>query len=196
MRARCVFLPPTLALVLACLGSPTLAAEPAVKPLGAFPFRLPGLTGSPDAQPSIQLWCHGLRLVGAVLPEGARAEPAGGAAAARPLRSAYLLRDGRCDADGSISFGFLVPLKAWVFESAGRGLEERSTWLLYRFQGALASGQLKGTLVRVDIHHPGHAFQEQKVEAQATAESPAPYADENEWRGALARSYTLASSEP
>jgi hypothetical protein len=41
---------------------------------------------------------------------------------ARPHRTAFLLRDGRCEADGRVSFGFLVPMKAWVFESAARTL--------------------------------------------------------------------------
>jgi hypothetical protein len=185
-----------LMLVGYCLGPVVQAAEPSVKPVGAYPFLLPGLAGSPDVRPKVLLWCHGVKLVGVVAPESGHEDGSVGPQN-RPSRTAFLVRDGRCEPDGSsLSFGFLVPLKAWIFESAGRGLEPRTTWLLNRFQGSVQGGQLKGVLVQVDVNHPGYSFHEHKIEAGALAESQASFADESGWHASMARAFSLAQSEP
>jgi hypothetical protein len=189
---------PLLVLVLVgcCLGQAAQAAEPSVKPVGAYSFRLPGLAASTDAKPRVLLWCHGVKLVGVVTPEGGH-EDGGVVPQSKPLHAAFLVRDGRCEPDGGgVSFGFLVPLKAWVFESAGRGLEGRTTWLLNRFRGTLHGGQLKGVLVQVDVNHPGYSFQEHKIEAEAAPDAQASFADESEWHASMARAFSFAQSEP
>ena len=186
-----------IALVAVAIGAVVQAAEPGVKPLGAYPFLLPGLTGSRDSQPRVLLWCHGVKLMGAVVPEKGRDDAPGVTHQNRPALTALLLRDGRCEAGGgAVSFGFLVPLKAWVYESTRRGLDERNTWLLYRFQGSVQDGQLAGVLLRVDVSHPGLSFHEHKVAAEALPESQTSFADENEWHASMARTFSLAQSEP
>ena len=186
-----------LVLVGSGLGSAAQAAEPNVRPLGAYPFLLPGLTASPDAQPKLLLWCHGVKLVGVVVPPEGQGRSAA-AAQHRPAPAAFLLRDGRCAPDGSrVSFGFLVPLQAWVFEALERALpEERTAWLLYRFEGSVTAGLLQGMLVQVDVGHPGYAFRESRIEAGALAESQASFADENGWLASVARTFSLAQSQP
>jgi hypothetical protein len=190
---------PLLVLVLigSSLGSVAQAAEPSVTPRGAYPFLLPGLPATPDAQPKVLLWCQGVKLVGVVVPGEGR-DKSGIATQNRPAPTACVLRDGRCKPDGSgVSFGFLLPLKAWVFESPARTPpEERTAWLLHRFEGSLQAGQLKGVLVQVDVNHPGYSFRESRIEADTLPEVQASFADENGWLGSVARSYSLAQSEP
>lgn len=172
------------------------APAPQVKPAGAYEFLLPGLQTSAEAKPKAFLWCHAARLVGVVVPSDVR-DPAGGGAANRSLPSALVLRDGRCGADGQLSFGFLVPVKGWVFESAARTPPaERTTWLLHRFEGSLQGGVLKGTLVQVDVNHPGYAFREAKIEGATLPDPQAPFADEAEWLASMTRAFSFGPGEP
>ena len=179
------------------LGSAAQAAELSVRPLGAYPFLLPGLPSTLDAKPKALLWCHGVKLVGVVVPGEGR-DGSGIAAQNRPAPTALVLRDGRCEPDGGgVSFGFLLPLKAWVFESPARTPpEERTAWLLHRFAGSLQAGVLKGVLVQVDVNHPGYSFRESRIEVDALPEAQASFTDENGWLGSVARTYSLAQSEP
>jgi hypothetical protein len=176
------------------LASVSAADEQSVRPAGVFPLVLPGQSVSPGAPAKAHLWCQGANLVGIVVPNE-KAESCNGAAQKRP--SAVLLRDGRCEPDGSsVSFGFLLSRKAWVYEASGREPEERTLWLLHRFEGSLAAGQLKGALVQVDVNHPGYSFQKTKVEAEALPGSQAPFADSAAWRSGLSQTYCLAMGEP
>ncbi len=186
-----------LILIGSSLSPAAKAAGPSVKPLGAYPLAPPGLTGSGDEAPKVLLWCDGAKLVGVFVPEPAR-EKAGAPAARRPAPTAFLLHDGRCEADGSrISFGFLLPMKSWVFESAARApLEEHTAWLLDRFEGSLEAGHLRGTLVQVDVGHPGLAFRETKVDAEALADEQTAFTDPGEWLGRLGRLFSLATGAP
>jgi hypothetical protein len=185
-----------LVLIGSSLGSVVQAADPSVKPVGAYRFLLPGLAASPDAKPKVLLWCHGIKLVGLVVPDEGR-DKGGIAPQNRPAPTAFLLRDGRCEPDGSsVSFGFLVPLKAWVFDSPGRTPEERTAWLLHRFEGSVQAGQLKGVLVQVDVNHPGYSFQRHRIEVEVLPEGQASFTDENGWHGSVARTFSLAQSEP
>jgi hypothetical protein len=190
---------PLLVLVLTGtgLGSAAQAAEPAVKPLGAYPFILPGLPASPNARPKVLLWCHGAKLVGVVVPGEGRPRP-GPEAQPPPAPTALLLRDGRCAPDGSgVSFGFLLPVQAWVFESATRKPPaERTAWLLHRFEGSVQAGLLKGVLVQVDVNHPGYAFRESRLEVETLPEAQASFTDEGGWLGSVERAYSLAPSNP
>jgi hypothetical protein len=179
-----------------CLASVPAASEPGVKPVGVYPFLLPGLVGSPDATPKALLWCQGGNLMGVVVPDEKTAE-CGSTPQKRPAPSAFLLRDGRCEPDGStISFGFLVSRKAWVYESAGRTPEERTVWLLHRFEGSLKAGQLKGVLVQVDVNHPGYPFQRKSVEVEGLAAEQASFADDAAWHSGLAQTFCLAAGVP
>jgi hypothetical protein len=181
-----------------CAGSWVEAAEQSVKPLGTFPFALPGSTPSPDGQPRAILWCRGNGLVGVLAPE-TKAVDCSAAGQKRSAPRAFLLRDGRCDAEGgALSFGFLAPRKAWVFEGTSRRTpQERTVWLLLRFEGAVKAGQLTGTLVQVDVSHPGLPFQRTKVEADALPSGDqASFADEAAWRAGLEQAFCLATGEP
>jgi hypothetical protein len=173
------------------------ATGPGVKAVGIYPLLLPGLQAVPAGRPRVFLWCHGVKLLGVMVPDEAP-QRAVTAAQGRPLASAVLLRDGRCEPDGSgISFGFLVPMKAWIFDTAVRTPpEERTTWLLHRFQGTVSDRLLKGVLVQVDVSHPGFAFQEAKVEVAALAEDQASFADEKGWLEDIARTLSLVNSRP
>lgn len=182
------------------LGSPARAAEPAVVPLGAFPLALPGLQVKPDARPRVLLWCRGVRLLGLMLPgddvASAAPRPQGRAGA-----MAFLLRDGRCEADERVSFGFLVPLKGWVFEgTAGRSgrpvPEERVAWLLHRFEGSTKGGRLSGALVQVDVNHPGYPFRQATVEAERQPEDQTPFEDATAWLASVTRTFSLAQDQP
>jgi hypothetical protein len=173
------------------------AASPGVRAVGIYPLYLPGLEAGPGARPRVLLWCSGVKLLGVMVPGELRAvgstEAQGGA-----LPSAFPLRDGRCKVDGgAVSFGFLVPMKAWVFDTGVRTPpQERTTWLLHRFQGTVGDRLLKGVLVQVDVRHPGFAFREANVEAMALASDQASFADENAWREDVTRTFSLERSEP
>ena len=173
------------------------AAPPGVNAVGIYPLFFPGVQAGPAGRPRVLLWCSGMKLLGVMVP-GELRQKASTATQSRSLPSAILLRDGRCEADGSgISFGFLVPMKAWIFDSAVRTPpEERTTWLLHRFQGTVSDRLLKGVLVQVDVNHPGFAFREAKVEVGAVAEDQASFADENGWREDVARTFSLVDAEP
>jgi hypothetical protein len=109
---------------------------------------------------------------------------------------AVLLRDGRCEADGTtVSFGFLLSRKAWVYEASGREPEERTLWLVHRFEGSLATDQLKGDLVQVDVNHPGFPFQKSKVDG-ASLGGQSSFPDLASWRSSVSQSYCLATGEP
>ena len=187
--------------VLVLATSSFVPAEPAagtgVKAIGVYPLLLPGLQALPAGRPKVSLWCHGVKLLGVMVPD----EPQQKAVAttqARSLPSAVLLRNGRCETDGGgVSFGFLVPIKAWIFDTAVRTApEERTTWLLHRFQGTAIDRQLKGVLVQVDVSHPGFAFPEAKVEVEALAEDQASFADEKGWLEDVARTLSIVRGEP
>jgi hypothetical protein len=170
------------------------AAEQGVKPVGAFPFVLPGQSATPGSPPRAHLWCQGVNLLGVVVTDE-KANSCDRTAPKRP--TALLLRDGRCEPDGSaLSFGFLVSRKAWVYESTGKEPDERTVWLLHRFEGSLKAGQLKGTLVQVDVNHPGYAFQKSPIEVDALTGPQSSFADESAWRSSIGQTYCLAAGEP
>jgi hypothetical protein len=188
----------TLAFIGMCCGlaSSLSAAEPGVRPVGVFPFLVPGLSAGPSARPVALLWCQGSRLVGVVVPDE-KLNDCGSGSAKRSAARALLVRDGRCEADGgSVAFGFLVSRKAWVFVEAGRAPEGRTVWQVNRFEGSLKSGQLKGALVQVDVNHPGYPFQRKGVEAEAVPTEQLSFADESAWRGSMSQTYCLSTSEP
>jgi len=175
---------------------PEQAAMPGVKAVGIYPLFLPGLHAVPAGRPRVLLWCSGVKLLGVMVPDEPR-QKTGTGAQSRSLPSAILLRDGRCEADGSVSFGFLVPVKAWIFDGAVRTPpEERTTWLLHRFQGTVSDRLLKGALVQADVSHPGFAFREAKVEVGTLVEDQASFADENGWLEDVARTFSLVHAEP
>src|SRR5512141_2607756 len=106
--------------VLVLMGSSFVAAEqaagPGVKAIGVYPLLLPGLQAIPAGRPRVYLWCHGMKLLGVMVPDE-RQQKAVTTAQGRSLPSALLLRDGRCGTDGGgVSFGFVVPMKAWIFD--------------------------------------------------------------------------------
>jgi hypothetical protein len=176
------------------LASVPVASEPNVKPVGVYPFLLPGLSASPEATPKALLWCQGVNLMGIVVPDE-KSNDCGTASQKRPR--AFVLRDGRCGAEGgAVSFGFLVSRKAWVFDSARRIPEERTVWLLHRFEGSLRAGQLKGVLVQVDVDHPGYSFQRKSVEVEALPGEQASFTDEATWRSGIAQTFCLAAGGP
>jgi len=182
--------------VVAGLSSVSAASEPGVKPVGVFPLLLPGDSVGGDTRPKAMLWCQGVTLMGVVVPDE-RSNDCGTASPKRLAPTAFLLRDGRCESDGTkVSFGFLVSRKAWVFESGGRTPVERKVWLLHRFEGSLKAGQLKGVLVQVDIHHPGYSFERKSVEVEALPGEQASFADEPAWLGGIGQTYCLAAGEP
>jgi hypothetical protein len=186
--------------VLVLAGSSLVPAEQApgsgVKAIGVYSLGLPGLQAIPAGRPRVRLWCHGGKLLGVMVPDEALQKPAT-TAQGRSLPSALLLRDGRCESGGGVSFGFLVPMKAWIFDNAVRAApEERVTWLLDRFQGTVGDGRLKGVLVQVDIRHPGLSFSEAKVDVEALGEDQASFAEEKSWLEDVARSYSIVQSEP
>jgi len=179
-----------------CFDSVSAAAESSVKPAGVYPFSLPGEPANPEAKSKALLWCRGANLVGVVVPDE-KSSDCGTPSQKRMAPRALLLRDGRCEADGSsVSFGFLESHKAWVFESSGRTPEGRTLWLLHRFEGSLKGGQLKGSLVQVDVNHPGYSFQRKKVEVDALPGEQESFADESAWRASIAQTYCLAQGEP
>jgi hypothetical protein len=187
--------------VLLLMGSSIVPAEQAVAPgvraMGVFPLLLPGLQAVPAGRPKVRLWCQGSKLLGLMVPDESQ-QKAVAPAQGRSSVSALVLRDGRCESEGGgVSFGFLLPMKAWIFDTAVRvPPEERTTWLLHRFQGTVNDGQLKGVLVQVDVNHPGFAFREAKVEAEAMGEEQASYADEKGWLEDVARVFSVVRSEP
>ena len=188
----------TLALVgLTCgLGMVSSASETAVKPAGVYVFSLPGLSPSPEAKAKALLWCQGGNLVGVVVPD-AQSKECGVASHRRSVPSALLLRDGRCESDGStVSFGLLASRKAWVYERSGRVPVERKVWLLHRFEGSLKDGQLRGVLVHVDVNHPGYAFEKKSIEADSLSEEQGAFPDETAWRNGIAQAFCLEAGEP
>jgi len=179
-----------------CLASVSAASDPGVKALGAYPLPLPGLSANTGATPRVLLWCQGVNLMGVVVPDE-KASGCGTASQKRVRPGAFLLRDGRCEADGgTVSFGFLVSRKAWVYESGGRVPEARTVWLLHRFEGSLRAGELKGALVQVDINHPGHPFQKTSAEVAALPSEQPSFTDEAAWRSGIAQTYCLATGGP
>lgn len=184
-------------LMVSSIVSAEQAAGPAVKAIGVYPFLLPGLQAVPAGRPKVLLWCHGVKLLGVMVPEDSQPR-AGATTQGRSLSSAVLLRDGRCETDGGgVSFGFVVPMKAWIFDSGARAApEERTTWLLHRFQGTVSERQLKGVLVQADVSHPGFAFREAKVEADALGEDQASFADEKNWLEHVGRTVSVVRGEP
>jgi hypothetical protein len=176
------------------VGPGAQGAEPAVKPIGVYPFPLPGVSANREAKPRLLVWCHGARLLGVVVPDERHAKEGVVAAAPAALR----VRDGRCEADGNrVSFGFLMQLKAWVFEPSARTpREERPAWLLHRFEGSVQDGVLRGVLVQVDVSHPGYAFRESKFEVNDAHEAQESFADETGWQTSMARAFSLVRSEP
>jgi hypothetical protein len=186
-----------LALVGASLVPAEHAAGPGVKGMGVYPLLVPGLQAVPAGRPKLRLWCNGAKLHGVMVPEELQQKVVT-TAQDRSLASAVLLRDGRCDADsGGISFGFLLPVKAWIFDTAARAAPEvRTTWLLHRFQGTVSERRLKGVLVQVDISHPGLPFLEARVEAAALGEEQASFADEKGWLDDVTRTFSVVRSEP
>ena len=179
-----------------CVGTVSAASDPSVKPVGTYPFVLPGLSVSPDAKPKALLWCQGVNLMGVVVPDEKSSE-CGTPSQKRSAPRAFLLRDGRCETAGStVSFGFLVSRKAWLFEAAGGAPEERTVWLLHRFEGSLKAGQLRGVLVQVDVNHPGYSFQRKSVEVEALPAEQASFADDSAWRSGIAQAFCLAADDP
>lgn len=183
--------------IVSCLGSVLEAAEESVEPLGVFPFALPGSAASRDVQPKAFLWCQGANLLGVVVPD-TKSIDCRAAGQKRVAPQALLLRDGRCEAGGTaVSFGLLVSRKAWVFESSRRTPQDRTVWLVLRFEGSVKAGQLTGALVQVDVNHPGLPFQRTSVEAAALpSEQQASFANETAWRSGLAQTFCLAAGEP
>lgn len=175
------------------LGSVSAATDPGVRPVGVYPIVLPGLTAGPEVRPKALLWCRGADLLGVVVPDDT-GNGCGNSSPKRVAPGAVLLRDGRCEAGGgTVSFGFLVSRKAWVFPSAGGTPVERTVWLLHRFEGSVQSGQLKGTLVQVDIDHPGQPFQRKTIEAGSLTEQQASFADEAAWRGGIDQAFCVTT---
>ena len=186
-----------LVLMSASLVPAEQAAGPGVKAIGVYPLLLPGLQALPAGRPKVSLWCQGTKLLGIMVPDETQ-QKAATAAQGRSLPSAVLLRNGRCESDGSaVSFGFLLPMKAWIFDNAARmPPEERTTWLLHRFQGTAGDRQLKGMLVQVDVSRPGSAFTDAKVEVEALSEQQASFADEKGWLEDVARTFSVVRGEP
>ncbi len=188
--------------VLLLMGASLVPAEaavgPGVKAMGVYPLLLPGLQAVPAGRPKVRIWCQGAKLLGVMVPDESQQRAATTPQGKSLLPSALLLRDGRCEAEGGgVSFGFLLPMRAWIFDSTVRATpEERTTWLLHRFQGSVADHQLKGVLVQVDVNHPGFAFPETKVEVEALGEDQASFADEKTWLEDLARTFSVVRSEP
>lgn len=185
-----------LVLMASSLVSAEQAAGPGVKAIGVYPLLLPGLQAVPTGRPKVLLWCHGVKLLGVMVPEDSpKAVPT---TQGRSLPSAVLLRDGRCETDGGgVSFGFVVPMKAWIFDAGVRAApEERTTWLLHRFQGTVSERQLRGVLVQADVSHPGFAFREAKVETGALGEDQASFADEKAWLDDITRTVSVVRGEP
>jgi hypothetical protein len=186
-----------LLLMSSSFGPAEQAAGPGVKAIGVYPLLLPGLQAIPAGRPRVYLWCRGVKLLGVTVLDESQ-QKAVTTAQGRLLPPAVLLRDGRCETDGGgVSFGFLVPMKAWIFDTAVRTApEERTTWLLHRFQGTVSDRQLKGVLVQVDVSHPGFGFPEAKVEAEALGEDQASFADEKGWLEDVSRTLSIVRSEP
>jgi hypothetical protein len=187
-------------LVLVCvvswLGSPSEAAEQAVKPIGVFPLVLPGSAANREAAPKAHLWCQSAGLVGVLVPD-TKPVDCSASGQKRSAPRALLLRDGRCDAEGgAVSFGLLVSRKAWVFDSSVPKPQERTVWQLFRFEGSVKASHLAGALVQVDVSHPGLPFQKASVEAEALSDEQASFADEAAWRGSLGQTFCLVTSEP
>lgn len=182
--------------VVSCLASVSETADQSVKPLGVFPFALPGTTAGRDVQSKALLWCQGANLVGVLVPD-TKGIDCSAAGQKRTAPRALLLRDGRCDALGVVSFGLLVSRKAWVFDPTIKTPQERTVWQVLRFDGSVKGSQLTGGLVQVDVNHPGLPFQKANVEAEALhGDEQASFADEAAWRSGVTQTYCLAAGEP
>jgi hypothetical protein len=178
------------------VGSASAATDSTAKPVGVYPLSLQGFSVSGGPQPKAHLWCQGVNLLGFVVPDEKSTE-CGTAAHKGSAPRALPLRDGRCEGDGSaVSFGFLESRKAWVFDAAGRKRVDRIVWLLYRFEGSLTAGRLKGALVQVDVNHPGSPFQSRNVDAQTLPDEQASFADEAAWRSGVAQAVCLVTGGP
>ncbi len=175
------------------IASAVEAAE--VKARGVFHFPMAGLSVDVGPNPRVLLWCQGTTLLGVVVLDDGRAQ-CGAAVQKRELPRALVLRDGRCEADGrGVSFGFLVARKSWLFDSGGRLPEERSVLLLHRFEGSIVGSRLSGSLVQVDVSHPGYAFQKKRLEAEGLPSEQPPYSDEAAWHEGVSQIFCLASTE-
>jgi hypothetical protein len=190
----------TLALIGVCSSLVPLltAAEPGVKPAGAFALSVPGLSSAPSAKSNALLWCQGPNLVGVVVLDDKPADcGTGSGSQKRSAPKALLVRDGRCEADGSsVSFGFLLSRKSWAFVEGAKAPQERTVWLVNRFEGSLKAGQLRGAVVQVDVNHPGYPFQKKTVEADAMPTEQASFNDEPAWRASMWQTYCLSATEP
>jgi len=181
--------------VLLAVAPPAKGAGGEVRPLGAFSLPLAGLSIEVGAKPRVLLWCQGLSLLGVVLPDDAKVE-CGSSSPRRQLARAFVARDGRCEADGrTISFGFLVSRKMWLFGAGGKGPEERSALLLHRFEGSVQEGRLNGSLVQVDVAHPGYAFQKRAVASEPLPNEQAGFPDEAAWQVGINQNYCVSLAE-
>jgi hypothetical protein len=171
------------------------AAGPGVKAIGVYPLLLPGLQAVPAGRPRVHLWCHGVKLLGVMVPDESQ-QKAATSGQGRLLAPALLLRNGRCETDGGgVSFGFLVPMKAWIFDPRC-ALVQAHHVAAAPFQGTVSDRQLKGVLVQVDVSHPGFAFPEAKVEVEALGEDQGSFADEKSWLEDVAQTFSVVRSEP
>src|SRR5262245_16043292 len=181
--------------VLLAVAPSARGASGEVRSVGTYSFPLSGLSIDVGVRPRVLLWCQGISLLGVVLPDDANVE-CGSASQKRQLPRAFGLRDGRCEADGrTISFGFLVSRKAWLYGTTGKGPEERSALLLHRFEGSMQEGRLKGALVQVDVSHPGYAFQKKIVESEQLTSEQLSFPDEAAWQAGIAQSYCVSPAE-
>jgi len=181
------------AICIACCAMPvSWSAAADVKPIGAFPFALSGLSVDVGSEPRVLLWCQGPTLLGVVVPDDGKVEC--GASQKRVLPRAFLLRDGRCEADGSgVSFGFVVTRQAWLFGSDRHAPKARVALLLHRFEGSLKEGRLTGSLVQVDVSHPGDAFRKKGVDGALLPSAQPSFADEAAWRTGVAQMFCVAT---
>ena len=174
---------------------PANGAGAEVRPVGAFSLPLAGLSVDVGARPRVLMWCQGLSLLGVVLPDDGKVV-CGSGSQKRQLPRAFGVRDGRCEADGrTISFGFLVSRKMWLFGAGGKGPEERSALLLHRFEGSVQEGRLNGSLVQVDVAHPGYAFLKRAVESELLPNEQLGFPDEAAWQVGIAQNYCVSVPE-
>jgi hypothetical protein len=174
--------------------SATWAAD--VTPKGSFRFPMQGLAVDVGANARVQLWCQGLTLLGVFVPDDGTAE-CKTSSQKRQLPRGLVLRDGRCESDGkTLSFGFLVARKAWLYDAGRRVPAERVAFLLHRFEGAIADSRLTGSIVQVDVSHPGYAFPKKSVEVDQLPGDLGSFPDEAAWRSTLSQSLCLTTTEP
>ena len=83
-----------------------------------------------------------------------------------------------------------------MYPASGRPRQARTVWLLHRFEGSVHDGRLKGTMVQVDVAHPGHSFQNSPVEVEGSSSDQASFPGEEEWHGNVAQTFCLATDAP